>query len=113
MIRPENHQKKASLSNISFLASIVAKSLGEKALRKTFNLGPEKTKHDFIEIIRVEFMEYQTQNISSTRRRIYLRVFMLMNLMRNQSLRRNSYWREAYGIAGIEDDRNSNASQFK
>ena len=60
-IHLDNGQKKASLSNISYLAQVVAKALGAEAMRKTFNLKEGKTIHECIDIIRSELMEYQME----------------------------------------------------
>lgn len=65
----------------------------------------DATIHDLIDVIRQEFTEYQTEAVTED---FYLET---KSDYVEPKCKQPSYWREAYGIAGIEwaeDENNSN-----
>ena len=96
-LHPENRHAKNALSDISYLAQKVIKALGDVAMRKTFRLKPDETKYDLIDKIRAQFQVYQMETIEET---FYKHVKEGKKHTRTQ---KNSYWKEAYEIAGITD----------
>jgi hypothetical protein len=63
-LHPDNRQKKCSLRSISPLTQAVVKALGGNDMHEAFNLKQDKTKYDQIDMVRDQFQQYQTENIS-------------------------------------------------
>ena len=107
-LHPENRHQKSALTNISYLAQVVIKALGDDAMHEAFHLEKDKTKYDLIDKIRSQFQQYQTEKIDES-------FYKYDETPKKHTYKqKTSYWKEAYGIAGIYDDGdNDNDGFFK
>ena len=74
------------------------------AINRVFHEA-ESTKYDLVDIVKRQFMEYQTE--------IILEHVYLKNQQGTSGLQQPSYWRAAYGIAGVELETKYEESTFK
>lgn len=98
-LHPAERQKTSSLNSISYLAQSVAKALGEESMKNCFNLKDGKNSFDLIDIIRKEFMEYQTEVIPES-----YSVIESTEERKRSGAMKDGYWKRAYSIAGIDMD---------
>ena len=95
-LHPENRHHKKSLSNVSTLAQAVNKALGDNAMRKAFNMKSDETKYDLLDKIRTQYQMYQMESIDES-------FYKQKQENKRTHIQKTSYWKEAYGIAGVTD----------
>ena len=102
VLHPDHRHNPSSLTDISFLAQAVCKSLGDKAMKEAFSINSDQTKYDLYDMIRTQFNVYQMETLPE---------FKVKGDVKKQTvIQKTSYWRKAYEIAGVGVDSNEVSS---
>ena len=80
----------------------VRKVLGKDKMRKIFHMKSHKTKYDLSDAIKRETVEYQVEKMRN--------YFFDVNATDSNTGRQQTYWCQAYAIAGIDLEEENSVS---